>query len=301
MNPTATSSKPGATGSQSLFNGAFKTGFETKEYEQPEAVNDSVPDSQEYRKTISTNWAEFYSLKTEDINPQSPERVINPTEISQMRVEVQQAENTPTVEKTESQADLRPISAIEDQKGDGSALEEIWSHLEPAKKLKGAAKNLFGGLSIFGELFMDTVKFFTPKKAEKVETDPEKAKAAAEKKAEKQRKQGNRNTFLQALMAHASAVVSPDAARMETQEKANINITAKIGNEAYKGIKDSFGRITVYAASLFETAQMDQEKHAKKQEKEAKMQSAGGRGPDLNMDKVAEGGFLSSTGGQGAG
>jgi len=29
--------------------------------------------------------------------------------------------------------------------------------------------------------------------------------------------------------------------------------------------------------------------------------SAGGKGPDLNMDKVAEGGFLSSTGGQGAG
>ena len=302
---------------QSLFNGAFKSGFETKEYEQTEPVSveptgDTVPDSEEYRKTISNHWAEFYTLKTEDLTPQTAERPVSRIEITETRLEVQTSETSRSSEKEEV-IDSKPYDLIEKQKGSGSWVEDAGLKLD-FKSLFGflgdIGKSFFGALSLFREIAMDTVtmvvgkrdkqSFSANKKAEKVDPNPEKARAAAEKKAENQRKQGNIKAFYEGLKAQMGSVVSVEAVQMETQEKENINKTIKLTNTSYKGIKNSFGRLTVYAASMFEREQLDQEKQAKKIEKQQKIASAGG-GPDLNMDKVAEGGFLSSTGGQGAG
>ncbi len=303
--PTAQSSNSSA---QSLFNGAFKSGFETKEYEQLEPVEptgDTIPDSEEYRKTISNHWAEFYTLKTEDITSQTAERPVSRIEITETRVEVQTSENSKSAEK-EDTADSKPVYIIENQKGSGSWVEDTGIKLD-FKGLFGFlgsfGKSLFGALSLFREIAMDTTTMVIgkkDKKAEKVDPNPEKARANAEKKAENQRKQGNIRAFYEGLKAQMGSVVSVEAVRMETQEKENINKTIKLTNASYKGIKNSFGRLTVYASSMFEREQLDQEKQAKKVEKQQKIASAGG-GPDLNMDKVAEGGFLSSTGGQGAG
>jgi len=204
--------------------------------------------------------------------------------------------------KQDSKADNKTIFAIENQKGSGSILEETGLKLNFPGLLKETTKTLGGIFSLFKEILMDTVTMVVgkkEKKAEKVDSDPVKARAAAEKKAENKRKNINIRSFFESVKSQAPQAASAEAVQFDVQEKENINKTAKIGNEAYKGIKNSFGRLTVYASSMFERAQMDQEKQMKKVEKEQKMASVGK--PDLNLDKAAEGGFLSSTGGQGAG
>lgn len=275
----------------------FERAFESKnEWELPEVVSDTVPHSEEDLKALSNNWIEFLSLKTE-----VSEGPAAKVEIEQTAIETQFSQPLKIFETGETAVDSKPLDIIEKQKGNGSAFVEYGIKVIP--DIKDLWKSTLGALSLITELFMDTASLFMPKsdkQAEKPETDPEKARAKAEKKAENQRKQNNIKAFYQGLKAMVASVVSPEAARMETQEKENINKTAKIGNEAYKGVKDAFGRLTAYALSMFEKAQLDQEKQAKKIEKENKMASVT-KGPDLNLDKVAEGGFLSSTGGQGAG
>lgn len=292
MNPTLT--RPTAQ-NRNLFEGAFES---LGELEKAEEQNNYVPDSAERSLSIASGWESFYEMRTE-VN----ESVVEKTEIENTRVEFDLKKTIETPMEESVNQDFNSSGIIEKQKGSGSFFEETGISLNPIKKAKEFTKNLLGVFSLFKEIFMDTVTLVVGKKdkrAEKPEADPEKARSKAEKKAENQKKQGNIKAFYDGLRSQSSSVASADILRMETQEKANINLTAKIGQESYKGIKDSFGRLTIYAASLFERAQLDQEKQAKKQEKEMKIASAGG-GPDLNMDKVAEGGFLSSTGGQGAG
>lgn len=301
MNPTLTNT---SNQNRNLFEGAFES---LNEFEKVAEENNLVDDTEERKQLIREGWQDFYNLKTENITGITNERPVRSVEISETRVEIQTL-NTGNISAEERfKPDFKPVFAIENAKGSGSLLEETGIVNDIKEKTKGFVKSLLGVFSLFGEIFLDTVGLVTGekkkkgKKVEKPETDPEKAKAKAEKKAENQKKQNNIKAFFDGLRAQTGAVASADALRMDVQEKANINLTAKIGQESYKGIKDSFGRLTIYATAMFERAQLDQEKKAKKQEKEMKIASAGGKGPDLNMDKVAEGGFLSSTGGQGAG
>lgn len=302
MNPTLTNPN---NQNRNLFEGAFES---LSEFEKALEDNNLVDDTEERKQLIREGWQDFYNLKTENIAEITNEGPVREVEISESRVEIQSPNldyNIPAEERFKP--DFKPVFAIENAKGSGSLLEETGIVQDIGEKAKGFTKSLLGVFSLFGEIFLDTIILVTGKaekkgkKAEKPETDPEKAKARAEKKAENQKKQNNIKAFYDGLKAQTGAVASINAIRMDAQEKSNINLTAKIGQESYRGIKDSFGRLTVYASAMFERAQLDQEKQAKKQKKEMMIASAGGKGPDLNMDKVAEGGFLSSTGGQGAG
>ena len=290
MNPAANQTNP-----DSLFEKSFE---KQKEFEQPEVIDTSISYSDEHLKSFRNDWVELLSRKTDTTIETSADTV----EIQQKTVETRFSQPLRIFDKEPAQINTKPVFAIEDQKGSDSAFVEIWANMNLGGKAKELGKSLLGSLAIFGELFMDLAKFVSPKKekTEQVETDPQKAKAASEKKAENQRKRNNMSVFIQAMQAQIRAIVSPDTVRIETQEKENINKTVKL-NLSYRGIKDALGRLTIYAASMFEREQLDQERQAKKQEKEQKMASATGKGPDLNLDKVAEGGFLSSTGGQGAG
>lgn len=290
MNQSPAAQKPNVVSPESLLEKAF----ENPDFSGPGVVEeiDIVTHTEDDKNSIKNSWAEFYALRTENT-----EAAVSKVELSQMTVESQFSQPLKVFETEESNTDNKPVAFIEDQKGSGSAWAE--SGLKILPDFKDLGKSLFGALNIFKELFMDTAKVFkTALNVEKA-VDPEKAKAEAEKKAEKQRKKANINTFIQAMQSQISALANPEATRMETQEKENINKTVKL-NVSYKGIKDFFGRLTIYAASMFEREQLDEEKKMKKVEKEQKMASVS-KGPDLNMDKVAEGGFLSSTGGQGAG
>lgn len=292
MNPSRT---------QTPFNlnpNLFK-GLEALEFENPEPEITEVKYNDDDRKNIKESWDSFYNLKSESFE------VVNEGPISRIETweSVKISEAAPlSSNENYLKPDLKPLFIIENQKS-SSSLEEAGLKLDFPALGKEIGRGLFGALGIFKEIFMDTASLFIPKKekkTEKPETDPEKAKAKAEKKAENTKKQFNIRAFFDGLRAQTSPAVSAEAVRIDSQEKSNINLSAKIGQESYKGIKDSFGRLTVYAASLFEKAQVEQEKKVKKQEKEMKIAAVKG-GPDLNMDKVAEGGFLSSTGGQGAG
>lgn len=286
MNPTQNATKFGS------YNNPFENIEAKNEYEQPEPVNEIVNHRPEDLAEIRSGWESFYQMRTEDIEARSD------------RIERHSETLTVTQEVDPFKPDLKPIFAVEDQKGSGSLFEETGIDLNPVKKVKGLFAGLFGALGLFKEIFMDTVTMIVgkkDKKAAKVPSDPEKARAEAEKKTKEQKKKNNIRAFYDGLQAQRTAVTSVEVVQMETQEKANINKTSKIGHESYKGIKNSFGRLTIYAASMFEREQLDIEKKAKKVEKEQKIAAVSRKGPDLGLDKVAEGGFLSSTGGQGAG
>lgn len=276
---------PRSSGTRNLFEGIETLG----EVENPESVIDTVRHSSSDKENIRNDWEAFYNQRSE-------------TSVEMPIETIAQTYSNEFNQENNLEPDLKPIFIIENQKG-GSSLEEAGLKLDFPALGKEIGKSLFGVFSLFGEIFKDTLDLVIPKKTkakEKPETDPEKAKAKAEKKAENQRKQNNVKAFFDALRAQAVAFFTVDNARADAQEKANVNLTAKTGHESYKGIKDAFGRLTVYASSLLEKAQLDQDKKTKKQEKEMMIQSIN-KGPDLNLDKVAEGGFLSSTGGQGAG
>lgn len=292
MNPTQGS--PGIGN----YNNPFENIESKNEYEQPEPVNEIVSHRPEDLREIRSGWESFYQMRTEDTETKSENNSYK-TESYFESVTIESRNEDPF------KPDLRPLFAMENQKGSGSLLEETGITLNPFKKLGEIGKSLFGVFSLFKEIFMDTVTLVTgkkeKKKAQKVPDDPEKARAEAEKKAKEQKRKNNIRAFYDGLQAQSTSVASVEVVQMEVQEKANINKTSKIGHESYKGIKTSFGRLTVYAASMFEREQLDHEKKAKKIEKEQKIASIGKGGPDLGLDKVAEGGFLSSTGGQGAG
>lgn len=284
MNPTQTALQN--AGTRNLFEGIETLG----EIEKPESVIDSVRHSSSDKENIRNDWEAFYNQRSETSVETHAESIAPQTYSNEFN------------QDNFLEPDLKPIFVIENQKG-GSSLEEAGLKIDFPTLGKEIGRSLFGVFSLFGEIFKDTLDLIIPKKIkakEKPETDPEKARAKAERKAENQRKQGNMKAFFDALRAQTSAFFTIDSERADAQEKANINLTAKTGHESYKGIKDAFGRLTVYASSLLEKAQLDQDKKVKKQEKELKIASVGGA-PDMNMDKVAEGGFLSSTGGQGAG
>lgn len=288
MNPTR--SKTQNLNKPSLFEGIENW----NEFEKPEPENISVRYSENDLQQMGESWISFINQKNESS--------VSRMEASKTAVSVEFSDKTFTEENPQV-LDVKPVFAIENAKGSGSSLEEAGFKLDFPALGKEIGRGLFGALGIFKEIFMDTFSLIVGKKekqAEKPETDPEKAKAKAEKKVEDQKKKNNIRAFYDRMQTQSQGIAPIDAARMEIQEKANINITAKIGQESYKGVKDAFGRLTVYAASLFEKAQTDQEKKAKKQEKEMKIASIS-KDPDLSLDKVAEGGFLSSTGGQGAG
>lgn len=283
MNPTQTAPRSAVT--RNLFEGIETLG----EMEKPEAVIDTVRHSSSDKENIRNDWEAFYNQKSE-ISVEAPVETAPQTYSNEFN------------QDNNLEPDLKPIFVIENQKN-SSSLEEAGLKLDFPALGKEISKSLFGVFALFGEIFKDTFELVIPKKTkakEKLETDPEKARAKAEKKADNQRKQNHIKAFFDALRAQAGAFFTVDNARADAQEKSNINLTAKTGHESYKGIKDAFGRLTVYASSLLEKAQLDQDKKAKKQEKEIMIQSIN-KGPDLNLDKVAEGGFLSSTGGQGAG
>lgn len=271
----------------------------SNEWEKPEVINDSISHSDQDKKKISESWADFYQLRTSEIQAISNETRVNRVELQNFQVENSPSENRHSV-TLESKENYVSSSSVA-EKSNGSVFAEAGLKLDFPGLGKEIFKGIFGAFSLFKEIFSDTVNLISgkkDKKAEHAETDPAKAKAAAEKKAKEQKRKGNIRAFYDGLRAQTSPVVSVEAVQAETQERANINKTVKL-NESYKGIKNSFGRLTVYAASIFEREQLDQEKKYKKQEKEMKIASV--KGPDLGLDKAAEGGFLSSTGGQGAG
>lgn len=289
---------------QAIPNRNLLEGLETlNEFELSDKTNDLVDLTEEHKDTIREGWNEFYNLKTEGVSEIASENSLGNHEIRYTQIEAEFSKPINILDQTEKPVS-RPIYIIEEQKGSGSAFAEYGKKLIP--EFKDIGKSLLGALSLITEIFMDTASLLIPKKdkkpAQKAETDPEKARIEAEKKVENARRQNNIKAFYEGLKAQIAAVVSPDAERMQTQEKANINLTAKIGHESYSGVKDVFGRLTAYALSMFEQGQKDHEKKAKKAEKESKIASiAKSSGPDLSLDKVAEGGYLSSTGGQGAG
>lgn len=296
MNPTPTSA---SDNNNSLFQNGFESKAEkdnTEPVEITEPIGDLVTHTQEHKNEIKNSWTEFYSLKTEDISRITPEKPVTRIEIQETRVETVY---TPKVERAEQNVDTKPYYLIDTQKGSGSWLEDAGFKLN-FKGLFGVfgsfAKSLFGAMNIFKEISFDTGKLlYTSFKKEKPAPDPKKAEKEAEKKL---KRRTNIQAFFQGLQAQMAGRVSVEAVRMETQEKENINKTIKLTNTAYKGIKDSSGRLTVYAASMYEREQLEQEKQYRKIEKQQKAAPAG---PDLSLDKAAEGGFLSSTGGQGAG
>jgi hypothetical protein len=292
MNPTQSGSGIGS------YNNPFESIEARNEYEQAEPASEVVSHKKEHLDEIRSGWESFYRMKSVDRTEGKQESSWRVETFSETRIEAASTSDPFT-------PDLKPIFAIEDQKGNGSLFEETGIDINPLKKVKGLFSGLFGALGLFKEIFSDTVTLVVgkkEKKAAKVPSDPEKAKAEAEKKAKEQKKKNNIRAFYDGLRAQASTVATVEVVQAETQEKANINKTSKIGHESYKGVKNSFGRLTVYAASMFEREQLDMEKKAKKAEKEQKIAAMSGkRGPDLGLDKVAEGGFLSSTGGQGAG
>lgn len=265
--------------------------------------DDFVTHSDQHKADISNSWADFYALKTENLVQPSPEKPLLNFEVKQTIIETTYTEPVKyTPKKEEIVFDKKPIYLIDEQKGSGNWLEDAGFQLN----FKGLfnvigsfGKSLFGAMNIFKEIGLDTGKIlYTGFKKDKPvkKEDPSKAK----KEAEKKRKFANIRAFYDGVRAQMSAsVVSVEAVRVESQERENVNKTIKLTNASYKGIKDNFGRLTVYAANMFEREQMEQEKTYKKIEKQQKMASA--KGPDLNLDKAAEGGFLSSTGGQGAG
>lgn len=301
MNPTLT---PNSDSNNSLFQNSFENRLERESTEptvtlEPLGEEDLVTHSEEHKADIKNSWAEFYSLKTETV--QTIESPVNKVEITETKVEYQFTEKAKSKETENNQVD-KPVFVIEEQKGSGSWAEDAGLKLDFKGLFKGVFggffKNLFGSLNVFKEIALDTTTMIVGKKEKKAKPAP-KTEEEAKKKAENQRKQGNIKAFYEGLKAQSGSVASVEAIQAEAQEKENINKTIKLTNVSYKGIKNSFGRLTVYAASMFEREQLDQEKIYKKMEKEQKMASAGG--PDLNLDKAAEGGFLSSTGGQGAG
>lgn len=296
MNPNSASTNQ----NNSLFNNAF----ETKEFEQTEPEPTSVTHTDSDKQAIKDSWSEFYSLKTEEIHTYTPENAVNRTEITETKVEYQFTEAPKIFQLQEEKAAPAAEIVIEKQKGSGNWVEDAGLKLDFKGLFSfvfgGLGKNLGGALGVMFEISKDAVKAAT--RTEKKAEDPTHAsdggkKAEAKKKADAKKK-GNIRAFYDGLRAQAGPVASIEAIQAEAQEKENINKTVKL-NTSYKGIKDSFGRITKYAASMFEKAQMEQEKQVKKIEQQQK--SAATKGPDLNLDKAAEGGFLSSTGGQGAG
>lgn len=303
MNPNAVS---GNNNTNSLFVNSFETRVEKDNSEPAQLVEvdlDVVSHTEDDKLAIKNSWAEFYALKTEDIiKPITPETPAETFELQQTRIETQFQEPVKYYEKEEVEIiDTRPSHIIDQQKGSGNWLEDAGFQLN----FKGLfnvfgsfGKSLWGAMNIFREIAVDTGKVlhtgFKKDKPVKKE-DPAKAK----KEADKKRKFGNIRAFYDGVRAQMSAsTVSVETVRVETQERENINKTIKLTNASYKGIKDSTGRLTVYAANMFEREQLEQEKVYKKMEKQQKIASTG---PDLNLDKAAEGGFLSSTGGQGAG
>lgn len=309
MNPTQTT---GANNTNSLFVNSFETKVEKDNSEPAELIEvdlEVVSHSEEDKLSIQNSWAEFYALKTEDIPPITAETSVKRVEIADLKFELfneapknNEATKSYEIKTVEVQEDSKPINIIEKQKGSGSWLEDAGFQLNIKGLLNvfgNIGKSLFGALNIFREIAMDTTKLLVKSaKGEKpAEKDPAKIQAAAEKKAENQRKQNNIRAFYEGLKAQMSSAPI-EAVRAETQEKENINKTIKLTNISYKGIKTAAGRLTVYAASMFEREQLEQDRQYKKMEKQQKKASTG---PDLNLDKAAEGGFLSSTGGQGAG
>ncbi len=281
--------------------------FENQNLSQDTVIIEDNPDdyvtyTDAHKADIKNSWAEFYALKTEDLIKTTPEKPAQKIEIQQTIVETSYTEVPKYQPKKEEVVfDKKPIYLIDEQKGSGSWLEDAGFQLnfKGLFNLMGSfSKSLFGAINIFREIGRDTGKIlYTSFKKEKPvkKEDPAKAK----KEAEKKRKFGNIRAFYETLKAQSASAPSIEVIRVETQERENINKTIKLTNASYKGIKDNFGRLTVYAANMFEREQLEQEKTYRKIEKQQKMAQT--KGPDLNLDKAAEGGFLSSTGGQGAG
>lgn len=267
-----------------------------------ENSDDYVTYTDQHKADIKNSWADFYALRTEDLINTTAEKPVQKFEVKQTIVETTHTE-VPKYEpkKDEIVFDKKPIYLIDEQKGSGSWLEDAGFQLNFKGLLNVIGffgKNLFGAMNIFREIGRDTGKvLYTSFKKEKPvkKEDPSKAK----KEAEKKKKFANIRAFYEALKAQSGSVASIEAVRVETQERENVNKTIKLTNASYKGIKDNFGRLTIYAANMFEREQLEQEKTYRKIEKQQKM--AATKGPDLNLDKAAEGGFLSATGGQGAG
>lgn len=306
MNPTLT---PTSDSSNSLFQNSFENKIE-KDITEPTAVvidpEDLVTHSEDDKLSIKNSWAEFYALRTEDITPKTPEKPVQRLEITETRVEYQMTETPKYYQREEeTHLDTKPTYVVDEQKGSGSWLEDAGFKFDSKSIFTkifgifgGIAKDTFKTISLVREISMDTFNLIAGRKEYKL-IDPKKAEAEAKKKEKQKKKTANIRAFYDALKAQAASVVTVEAVRVETQEKENINKTIKLTNASYKGIKDTAGRLTVYAASMFEREQTEQEHQAKKIEKQQKMAST--KGPDLSLDKAAEGGFLSSTGGQGAG
>lgn len=304
MNPSAPQTNPNTVSQENLLEKAF----ENNEFSQinlpPIDEENLVIHSDDHKAEIRNSWAEFYALKSE-VNEGPATKLEVQQSVESIRVEEFKEDSRQEIQrmfieakpsKVEAQSkETRPNEFIDKQKGSGSAWTEAGMKVVP--NVKDVSKSLFGALNIFREIFMDTGNLLFKAFTEKFLT-PEQIKKNAEKKAKQKEKNARIQAFYDKMAAQRASVVAIEVDRFQTQEKENINKTVKL-NTAYKGIKDSAGRLTVYAASMFEREQLEQEKVYKKMEKDQKMAST--KGPDLNLDKAAEGGFLSSTGGQGAG
>jgi hypothetical protein len=291
MNPSTTQTNSNNVSPENLLEKAFENNEFTPIIIPQIDEENLVTHSDDHKAEIRNSWAEFYALRTEEITKLTAERPASKTEVQRMVIEQQFQPHAIETPKTET----HPTNIIKKQTGSTSAWTEAGIKVVP--DVKDIGKSLFGALNIFREIFMDTANLLTKAFTEKVIT-PEQAKKNAEKKAKQKEKNARIQAFYDKMAAQKASVVTVEADRFQIQEKENINKTVKLST-SYKGIKDSVGRLTVYAASMFEREQMEEDKKVKKIEKEQKMKSA--TGPDLNLDKAAEGGFLSSTGGQGAG
>jgi hypothetical protein len=154
MNPSQTAPGIGS------YNNPFENIESKNEYEQPEPVNEIVAHRPEDLLEIRSGWESFYRMRTEDAETKS--------EISSFKVETYR-ENVAAEKADEDpfKPDLKPLFAMETQKGSGSLYEETGITLNPFKKLGEIGKSLFGVFSLFKEIFMDTVTLVTGKKKKK--------------------------------------------------------------------------------------------------------------------------------------
>lgn len=312
MNPTQTTQNPNVVSSENLLEKAFENNEFAQTVVPPIDEEDLVTHSEDHKAEIRNSWAEFYAMRSQVTeNPAAQTEVkqtvvetvkttetvegpVSKVEVSQMVVE--QIFKPHAVETPKTNPDSGRFDIIKEQKGSTSAWKE--SGIKVLPDYKDIGKSLWGALNIFKEIFTDTAKLLYKSFTEKFLT-PEEIKKNDEKKAKQKEKNARIQDFYNKMAAQKAAIVTVEADRFQTQEKENVNKTLKLTNTAYKGIKDSAGRLTVYAASMFEREQLEGERQMKKVEKQQKMAAV--KGPDLNLDKAAEGGFLSSTGGQGAG
>ena len=264
-------------------------GFQERESDEvQEIIFQSAEDLAKYTKKINSDWKGYLE------NVGSTDQVYRDSIADTVTL----AENKPESQTTFLSGERKSISFNAEK--ETVKVEEVKLKAEPKSEVikeslaKGTSTvseigakvdfKLLGGFvkektfSFFKDIFGVFGSLFKEVRGGKVKA-PETDEAKLKKKQKEEEKKRNIASFNEALRAQAAPLANSEMKRASRQEAININTVGKIGNELYQGIKDSYGRLTVYAQTLFEKGQIEQENKAKKAEKESKIaQATGGKG-----------------------